>query len=104
MAQAFIRLVTYALLTWAMPVNETNTQSLFLLTTVPDTLFIVSYILLAHQMVSVFYYAHMENDIRLSLIRHFTRPKHKSVSKFIAYIITAWVVIEGMFFFAYLMG
>ncbi|CAG9326369.1 unnamed protein product [Blepharisma stoltei] len=101
MAQAFMRFVTYALLTWTLPRSETKNESLFLLVSVPDCLFIVSYVLLAHQMVSVFYYTHMENDIQLSLIIHFTRPKHKSVSKFIAYTISAWLSVEVLFFTLY---
>ncbi|CAG9314053.1 unnamed protein product [Blepharisma stoltei] len=72
---------------------------LFLLLSIPDSLFIVSYLLLIWQMLTVFYYAHI-SQLRMTFFNEISkRPKYSKASKAIAFILTIWIGTQIMLYF-----
>ena len=67
---------------------------------VPDTLFFVNYTLLIYQSLNIFYHSHMENNIHISLLIHFTRPKFRKVRRIIAFLLFTWL---GVMTFIYIL-
>ena len=93
--QAFLRFATFSILVWAVPKDKVGDEFMTMFMSIPDVFFLVSYVLLVLQMVSVFYYTHMENDLQMSLLAHFTRPKHEKASKRLIFLMFLWLVVQG---------
>ena len=96
--QLFIRMNTYALLTFAIPKSARSLPWITLMRSIPETLFFINYLLLAYQTLNIFYHSHMENSIHISLLMHFTRPKFNRAKKIIAFLIVAWLGFMGFIY------
>lgn len=100
--QTFIRMTTYALLTFAVQESQRGYPLIVLMRSVPDTLFFINYALLIYQTLSTFYHSHMENRLHISLLSHFTRPKFRTARKLLIAMMVGWLgfmaVIYALFF------
>ena len=104
LAQLLLRVWTFALILLAIPkTNHEAHRALFLLISLPDSFFLVSYYLVALQMLSVFYFSHMENDLLASLIIQFTRPRHQEETRATGVLIVIWVIIQTAAYILYLL-
>lgn len=100
--QVFIRMNTYALLTFAVPQSARSNRWITLMRSAPETLFFINYLLLAYQTLNIFYHSHMENSIHISLLIHFTRPKFSKARKMIALFIVVWLGFMGFMYLLYI--
>ncbi|CAG9325231.1 unnamed protein product [Blepharisma stoltei] len=102
--QVLIRLCTFAFMTWALPGSIEGKKVFFLLISIPDAVFLVSYFLLFLQMIRVFYFSHMENDLQMSLLVHFTKPRHFSATKILGVLTIIWLLVESGLYVLYFKG
>lgn len=78
---------------------------LYLLISVPDSLFIVSYILLVWQMVAVFYYSHISLGASMNFLAKFTETNRRSKGSIaIVVSIVFWSVMQGIFYLLLIAG
>jgi hypothetical protein len=93
--QSFLRMTTYALLTFAVPQSDRDNIWISVMRSIPDTLFYINYLLLVYQALNIFYHSHMENRASVSLLVHFSRRKFGRARKYIAVLIIAWLGFMG---------
>lgn len=98
LVQTFIRMTTYSLLAFAIPKNDRNLSYISVMRSVPDTLFYINYLLLAYQTMNIFYHSHIDNDVRVTFLLHFTRPKFRKARKIIWLLIIAWLGTMGLIY------
>lgn len=97
--QLAIRVFSFGLILWAVPDKSTIALNfLFLLLSLPDSFFMISYFLLSLQMLSIFYQSHMENDIHISLIFQFTKPRHRGETRVTAIAIFIWITVQSLLY------
>ena len=82
-------MTTYSLLTFTIPASERSNDWISVMRSIPDTLFFINYLLLGYQTLNIFYHSHMENDIQISLLLHFTRPMFQKAKRNIVLLILA---------------
>ncbi|CAG9322045.1 unnamed protein product [Blepharisma stoltei] len=98
LVQSFVRFCTFAILTWVFPRRKVSQTILFILFSIPDCIFLVTFTLLVLQMISIFYYSHKENDLQMVLLVEFTLPKHHQAQKLIGAGIVLWLVFQGVLY------
>lgn len=96
--QTFIRMTTYALLTFAVTKAQRELTFILVMRSVPDTLFFINYVLLVYQTVNIFYHSHMENRLHISLLKHFTRPKFRTARKLLSLLSFSWLAFMGVLY------
>eukprot|EP00359_Climacostomum_virens_P003130 CAMPEP_0204917296 /NCGR_PEP_ID=MMETSP1397-20131031/14906_1 /ASSEMBLY_ACC=CAM_ASM_000891 /TAXON_ID=49980 /ORGANISM="Climacostomum Climacostomum virens, Strain Stock W-24" /LENGTH=526 /DNA_ID=CAMNT_0052090089 /DNA_START=103 /DNA_END=1680 /DNA_ORIENTATION=+ len=86
-------------------VTTYDALSFFLLLSIPDTSFIVSYLFLTWQFMSVFYYSHFESVMEESLLAQVNRkPQQSAATRFGVFFLIIWVGMQTSLFFAMLVN
>lgn len=96
--QTFLRMTTATLLTFGIPEQDRYISYITLMRSIPDTLFFINYLLLAYQTLSIFYHSHMESNIQISLLMHFSRPKFRKARKIIGLLMIGWLGFMGLIY------
>ncbi|OMJ77585.1 hypothetical protein SteCoe_22793 [Stentor coeruleus] len=96
--QTFLRMTTSTLLTFGIPEQDRYISYITLMRSIPDSLFFINYLLLAYQTLSIFYHSHMENNIQVSLLMHFSRPKFRKARKIIGLLMIGWLGFMGLIY------
>lgn len=101
--QVLLRTVSFAVL--IVNLETINNTVAFILLSTPDSLFIVTYVLLIWQMLAVFFYAHETHSLSTSmLLGAVHRPDQSKLSHFIVFIIMIWVFVQGALYAMYAMS
>lgn len=74
--------------------SATSNQTMFCLLSLPDCLFIISYMILFWQYISIFYYAHAENKRSTLLAKLSKRPMQSIPSMMVLLGILGWTLTE----------
>lgn len=84
-------------------IDAYSSLSFFLLLSVPDASFIVSYLFLTWQFMSVFYYSHFESVMEESLLAQVNKkPQQSAATRFGVFFLIIWVGVQTSLFFAML--
>lgn len=86
-------------------VTTLNAQTFFLLLSIPDTSFIVSYLFLIWQFMSVFYYSHFESVMAESLLAQVNKkPQQSAATRYGVFFLIIWIGMSCSLFFAMLVN
>ena len=96
LVQVVLRTTAFLVLAFAR--NEIDEYFLFLVLTLPDMFFMVNYLLLVFQYISVFYSSHMESDFTAMLLYEFLKPKDRQVGKLIWVVILLWLGLQAVLY------
>ena len=73
---------------------------MFLLISTPDSLFLISYVLLIWQLISLFYFAHMVDQSKKTFISKISkRPRTNKVGCFIFLCVLLFAINQGFLYF-----
>ena len=103
-AQTFIRMTTYALLTFAVTKSNRGNIFIIMIRSIPDTLFFINYTLLIYQTLNIFYHSHKENRLHISLLSHFTTPKFRTARKLLILVVTFWLLFMALIYALLILG
>jgi serine/threonine protein kinase len=95
-----------AFFAWVIPsVTSFTSLEFFLLLSIPDTSFIVSYLFLTWQFLSVFYYSHIESVMQESLLAQVNKkPQQSAATRFGVFFLIIWIGMQTSLFFALLVN
>ena len=98
--QALLRAICMLILSAQQ--SDLSTEVMFLLITTPDSLFLISYILLIWQLTSVFYYAHIEDQMKKKFINKISRKSKTNIEgiALVVGILTFGICQGALFLFA----
>lgn len=96
--QTFIRMTTYALLTFAVTKTNRGNILIVVMRSIPDTLFFINYTLLIYQTLNIFYHSHKENRLHISLLSHFTTPKFRTARKLLIILVMFWILFMALIY------
>jgi serine/threonine protein kinase len=86
-------------------VTSYTSMEFFLLLSIPDTSFIVSYLFLTWQFMSVFYYSHIESAMQESLLAQVNKkPQQSAATRFGVFFLIIWIGMQTSLFFALLVN
>ncbi|OMJ85638.1 hypothetical protein SteCoe_12984 [Stentor coeruleus] len=89
--QSFLRALCFLLLL-VLGKKSLNRTSVFLLLSIPDSMFIVSYLLLIWQVLLVFNSAHTNTSITLAIFsKLFKMARHDKFENYITFFLTIWI-------------
>lgn len=89
--QSFLRALCFLLLL-VLGKKNLNRTSVFLLLSIPDSMFIVSYLLLIWQVLLVFNSAHTNTSITLAIFsKLFKMARHDKIENYITFLLTVWI-------------
>lgn len=102
--QTFIRMTTYALLTFAVTQADRGNIFIVMMRSIPDTLFFINYTLLIYQTLNIFYHSHKENRLHISLLSHFTTPKFRTARKLLIILVVFWLLFMALIYALLILG
>lgn len=94
-----VALRSICMLILAIQQSEISTDIMFLLISIPDTLFLISYILLIWQLSALFYFAHIQDPNQENFLSKFTKKSKTSlISLIIILIICILSLSQGILY------
>ena len=102
--QSLTRVFTFAFMSWNFPADRMASNYFFMLISIPDCIFFITYGLLVFRMLTVFYFCHMEKIVLLSILGRVSKTKHRTMLVVIAGILGVWVVYIGLLYFLMFYG
>jgi len=85
--------------------EERKTVLTFLMTAIPDSLFVLNFLLIFWQMISVFRYAHLDHHLEVSFITALSKGADKSLaSRLFQAFMVLWCVLQIVLFLTYALG
>ena len=85
--------------------EQRNTVLTFLMTAIPDALFVLNFLLIFWQMISVFRYAHLDHHLEVSFVAALSKGAGKSLtSRIFKAFMVIWCVLQSLLFLSFALG
>jgi hypothetical protein len=87
----------------SMKLSLLSNEILFLLITVPDSVFIVSFMVLGWQFIAVFYYSHIDSSIEERFLSRIAlKPQARCSRELGLYLMLTWLCLQGTLYIMYI--